>query len=128
MPPNGDWHSILWLGQVVHSRDVVKHLGYPIGWHITRKQQLKWIFQRLQHKLEYWKISTWPLHVRLGNSTIHCDVLCPVLFAFAALVVQGYFSFYVSSYGDVMEDKNCCESIETDEDGNGVLPKDAWWT
>ncbi|MCO5577736.1 hypothetical protein L7F22_031568 [Adiantum nelumboides] len=60
-----DWHSILWLGQLLSPHDVIRHLGYPIGWFITVKQQMEWVTAKLTQKLRYWKLSTWPLHVRL---------------------------------------------------------------
>ncbi|MCO5584508.1 hypothetical protein L7F22_038436 [Adiantum nelumboides] len=59
-----DWHSVLWLGQLLSPHDVIRHLGYPIGWFITMKQQMEWVIAKLTQKLRYWKLSTWPLHVR----------------------------------------------------------------
>lgn len=26
-----DWHAVLWPGQIVHSEEIIRHLGYPIG-------------------------------------------------------------------------------------------------
>ncbi|MCO5581578.1 hypothetical protein L7F22_035466 [Adiantum nelumboides] len=60
-----DWHSVLWPGQLLSPHDVIRHLGYPIGWFITAKQQMEWVTVKLTQKLRYWKLSTWPLHVRL---------------------------------------------------------------
>ncbi|MCO5586233.1 hypothetical protein L7F22_040172 [Adiantum nelumboides] len=60
-----DWQSVLWPGQLLSPHDVIRHLGYPIGWFITAKQQMEWVAAKLTQKLRYWKLSTWPLHVRL---------------------------------------------------------------
>ena len=56
-----NWHAILWSREILDPHVLIKHLGYPIGWLVTQKQQLKWILD----KLNYWKTATWPLHVRL---------------------------------------------------------------
>ena len=58
-----NWHALLWQGEILDSHAVVKRLGYPIGWRVTKKQQLKWVFDKLHDKLHYWKIATWLLHV-----------------------------------------------------------------
>ena len=60
-----DWHAIFWPREILDSQAVVRHPGYPIRWTVTRKQQLKWVFDKLHDKLHYWKIATWPLHVHL---------------------------------------------------------------
>ena len=46
-----DWHAIFWPGEILDSQAVVKHLGYPTGWTVTMKQQVKWVFDKLHDKL-----------------------------------------------------------------------------
>ena len=53
-----DWHALLWI---ISPNTVVRHLG---GWNITSKHQMQWVLQKINLKIEYWKLSTWPLHVR----------------------------------------------------------------
>ena len=42
-----------------------RHLGYPLGWNATGKRKVEWVLEKVRQKLSYWKIATWPLHVRL---------------------------------------------------------------
>ncbi|MCO5603297.1 hypothetical protein L7F22_057446 [Adiantum nelumboides] len=60
-----DWHSLLWPGEFVPPNVITRHLGYPIGWNVTHKQKVDSVMYRLNTKLHYWKLSTWPLHVSL---------------------------------------------------------------
>ena len=59
------WHQLLWPGQIVSPNEIVRHLGYPLGWNATGKRKAEWVLQKVRQKLSYWKIATWPLHVRL---------------------------------------------------------------
>ena len=59
------WHQLLWPGQVVSPNEMVRDLGYPLGWNATGKEKVEWVLQKVRQKLSYWKIVTWPLHVRL---------------------------------------------------------------
>lgn len=60
-----DWHSLLWPGMLISSKEIVRHLGYPLAWHTSSTKQAEWVMQRIRQKIHYWKLSTWPLHVRL---------------------------------------------------------------
>ena len=58
-------HQLLWMGWVVSPNEMVRHLGYPLGWNATRKRKVEWVLHKVRQKLSYWKIATWSLHVRL---------------------------------------------------------------
>ena len=58
------WHQLLWPGQVVSTNEMVRHRGYLLGWNGTGKGKVEWIMQKLRQKLSYWRIATWPLHVK----------------------------------------------------------------
>ena len=31
------WHQLLWPGQVVSPKEIIRNIGYPLGWNATRK-------------------------------------------------------------------------------------------
>ena len=35
------WHQLLWLGQVVSPNEMVRHLGYPLGWNAAGKRKVE---------------------------------------------------------------------------------------
>ena len=51
------WHQFLWLAQMKWLDNLAIH------WDGSRK--VEWVLQKVRQKLSYWKIATWPLHVRL---------------------------------------------------------------
>ena len=46
------WHAHFWRGEILHPHHIIRLLGYPIAWIVT-KNQLRWIFDKLHAKLQY---------------------------------------------------------------------------
>lgn len=59
------WHALLWPDQIITSQEIVRHLGYPLGWNISSRDATDWVLQKFKKKISYWKLPTWPLHVRM---------------------------------------------------------------
>ena len=47
------WDELLWADQVVTPSEMVRHLGYALGWNATGKEKDKWVLQKVRQKLRY---------------------------------------------------------------------------
>ena len=66
-----------------HRGLIFRHLGYPLGVHVTNAQLLKWIGSKLRDKFMYWKSQSWPFHARL--KVVQC-IMIPMILYFLPLL------------------------------------------
>lgn len=83
-----DLEALGWQGRVVHTQNIVCHLGYPVGTDVDPQALLAWISARISDKFVYWKAQGWPMHVRVKVAQVIMLSMISYFFALATLDAQ----------------------------------------
>lgn len=63
-----NFDAFIWQGERLPIGHVFKHLGYPIVVNVSNTNLIEWVISRVRSKVNYYKATEWPLHIRLSIS------------------------------------------------------------